>query len=317
MRLIDKLPLIYPPEDKYTLIPSLENFKPFLLKGRARAVFPFAIDNLFYRGISFNKRYKTVIKPFEKIYPEETSIDTVLKDFKEELERIKETINIPLNKFKFGTYIPTKYGFLKIYSFAKNVNRAELLSTIELYIEEDINENFPGKEVVYAYDFLRTERDEPYRVLITIVETEIINKLENWAETLGIQLDIISYEPVCLINLGLLKGLPVPFTILYTDVNKILVLAYQKDRILYEEFSYVFSPDKMAEDVLNLIIWDIRNYIVLNDLSNIYLAGIVTEYEHLMEYFLEKLPIFGIVSIDIFPERYSLLYTLGERLLNV
>ncbi|HIC09515.1 MAG TPA: hypothetical protein EYO62_05645 [Aquificales bacterium] len=317
MRLIDKLPMVHPPEDRYTLIPASKGFKPFLLGGRTKQVFPFAVDNLFYRGIAFNKKYKPIVKPFEKVYPEETSIDVVLEDLKEEIENIKESLEIPLNKFKFGTYIPTRYGFLKIYSLAKNVSKAELIRTIELYIEEDINENFPGKEVVYAYDFLKTEKDEPYRVLITIVESEIIQKLETWAENIGIRLDIISYEPICLINLGLLKGLPIPFTILYTDVNKILVLAYQKDRILYEEFSYVFSPDKMAEDVLNLIIWDIRNYIVLNDLSNIYLAGVVTEYEHLMEYFLEKLPIFGIVSIDVFPERYSLLYTLGERLLNV
>ena len=314
MRLIDKLPFVTPPEDRYVLLPKGGVFKPSLLGRREKKVFPFAVDSLFYRGLAFNKEYKTLFPPFERVYPEEVSIEHVLEDLSREIENIR--LEHDLKGVKFGTYIPTRYGLIKIYNFPRVIKRAELYQSIELYIQQDINENFPGKEVTYAYDILQTDKDEPYRVLITIVETDILRLLEEWAERVGIVLDLISYEPVCLINLGLLKRLPQPFTILYTDINKILILSYQKDRILYEEFSYIFSAENIAEDVLNLIIWDIRNYIVLNDLGNIYLAGIVTEYEHLMQYFLEKLPIFGIVSIDKFPERYSLLYTLGERLLN-
>jgi type IV pilus assembly protein PilM len=314
MRLIDKLPLLKPPEEKYNLI---DTSKITTLIGRRNKVaFTFVIDNMFYRSLTFDSKYRKVLPNFEKSYPEETPFEEVLNDFTKELNEIKQKYNVDFKKFKVGTYVPTRYGLLKIYNFPKTLKKVELLRSIELYIQQDIAENFPEKEVVYSYDILPTERDEPYRVLITIVEKELVDKLYEWSINNGIDLDIISFEPVTLINLGLYKNLPEPFSILYTDINKILVLSYQKDRILYEEFSFIFSPDSIAEDVANLIIWDIRNYIVLNDLGNIYLAGIVTEYEHLMQYFLEKLPIFGIVTIDKFPERYSLLYILGERLLH-
>ena len=314
MRLIDKLPVLKPPQEKYNLIDTskIKN----LIPSRSKTAFTFVIDNMFYRALSFDSHYRKVLPFLEKNYPEETPFEEVLQDFTREVNEIRTKYNVDFKKFKVGTYIPTRYGLLKIYNFPRTLGKVELLHSIELYIQQEIAENFPEKEVVYSYDILPTEKDEPYRVLITIVEKEIVDKLTEWSLMNGMDIDIISFEPVTLINLGLYKKLPEPFSILYTDINKILILSYQKDRILYEEFSFLFSPDNIAEDVANLIIWDIRNYIVLNDLGNIYLAGIVTEYEHLMQYFLEKLPIFGIVTIDKFPERFALLYILGERLIH-
>jgi type IV pilus assembly protein PilM len=311
MRLIDKL--IKPPKEKYNLIqlPLLQKF----LKKKTKNVFTFTVDTGFYRALAFNKDYERVLPYIEKTYPEEISFDEALQDFSKEFVKIKE-IGINLKNFKFGTYIPSRYGLLKIYNFPRTLNKIELLKSVELYIQQEISESFAEKEVVYSYDILPTKSNEPYRVLTVIVEKEIVDKLYNWSIEQGIELNLISYEPVGLINLGLYKNLPEPFAILYTDVNKILMLSYQKDRILYEEFSINLTPGNIAEDILNLVIWDIRNYIVLNDIGNIYLAGIILENEEITQYFLEKLPIFGIVSIDIFPEHFALLYILGERLLH-
>ncbi|RTZ70473.1 MAG: hypothetical protein DSZ30_00715 [Aquificaceae bacterium] len=306
-----------PPREKYNLLPPLNKLKLPLLSKREKVVFPFVVDTVFYRGLSFNSNYQTLIKPFERTYPEETTIEEVLEHLKEELKELMVQKPKLFANAVFGTYIPARFGLVRIYTFPKTIKRNELIQSVDLYIQEDISENFPHTEVLYSYDILDSNENEPYRVLVTVVESEIIRKIEEVFEELGLELEVISYEPVCLINLGLLKGLPEPFTILYTERNKILIVSYRRDNILYETFSYLFSEDKVAEDLLNLIIWDIRNYIVLNDISNIYLAGIVTEYEHLTEFFLEKLPIFGIVSIDKFPDRYALTYTLGERLLNV
>ncbi|RTZ61034.1 MAG: hypothetical protein DSZ31_00915 [Gammaproteobacteria bacterium] len=317
MRLIDKLPFLEPPREKYNLLPPLNKLKLPLLSKREKVVFPFVVDTVFYRGLSFNSNYQTLKKPFERTYPEETTIEEVLEHLKEELKELMVQKPKLFANAVFGTYIPARFGLVRIYTFPKTIKRNELIQSVDLYIQEDISENFPHTEVLYSYDILDSNENEPYRVLVTVVESEIIRKIEEVFEELGLELEVISYEPVCLINLGLLKGLPEPFTILYTERNKILIVSYRRDNILYETFSYLFSEDKVAEDLLNLIIWDIRNYIVLNDISNIYLAGIVTEYEHLTEFFLEKLPIFGIVSIDKFPDRYALTYTLGERLLNV
>ena len=317
MRPIDKLPLLEPPKEKYTLLPPLSKLNIPLLGKKQRVVFPFVVDSVFYRGLSFDSEHRILLKPFEKTYPEETTFEEVLEQFKEELKELKLQREELLKKAVFGTYIPARFGLVRIYTFPRTIKKAELLQSVELYIQEDISENFPHTEVLYSYDILESSENEPYRVLVTIVESEIVRKIESVFEELDLNLEVISYEPVCLINFGLLKGLPEPFTILYTERNKILIVSYRRDNILYETFSYLFSEDKVAEDLLNLIIWDIRNYIVLNDISNIYLAGIVTEYEHLTEFFLEKLPIFGIVSVDKVPDRYALVYTLGERLLNV
>jgi len=315
MRIIDKL--IPPPPDKRILLPKLEEFHlPRLgLKRKTQKVFTFAFDSMFYRGLGFNNRYETFIKPFEKIFPEESSIDDVLIELKEEVRNfVVEGLLTP--EVKIGTYIPTKYGLLRTYTFPRTIKKSELLQSVELYIEQDIAENFPNTEVLYAYDILESEPDAPYRVLVVIVETEIVRKVENLFAEFNLSLDLISFEPICVINLGLLKNLPQPFAILYTDVNKILIVYYRKDTVLYESFSFLFTGEEIPEDVLNLVLWDIRNYIVLNDINNIFLAGIVTEYEPLMDFFLERLPIFGIITIDKFPERYALTYTLGERLLN-
>ena len=112
-----------------------------------------------------------------------------------------------------------------------------------------------------------------------------------------------------------MEQLPHPFAILYTDYTKIVLLAYQEGRIIYEIFPFFFSEDliQSSED-LNMLIWDIRNYIVLNDINNIFLGGLIVEYGNLTEYFLERLPIFGIISSKKVPDRFSLIYTLAERL---
>ena len=58
----------------------------------------------------------------------------------------------------------------------------------------------------------------------------------------------------------------------------------------------------------------IRNFDALNDVNNIFLGGLIVEYGNLTEYFLERLPIFGIISSKKVPDRFSLIYTLAERL---
>lgn len=317
MRLIDKLPFIKPSEDRYTLLPPSVLELPFTGK-KEKVALSFSFGNNFYRGLPYGGKEGKKFSPFEKIYEtEEVDLDTLLIDLGQEIKKLEEQEGINLKKTRFGTYIPTSYGIARLYTFPKTLSKGELRNTIDLYIQNEIAEVFSDKEVVYSYDFLETKKDEPYKVLVAIVEREIVQKLLAFAKGLEITLDVISYEPVCLLNLGFKEKLPVPFTIIYTDVNKILIFSYQKDRITYEVFPYLFSTDQNMEDVLNLLIWDIRNYIVLNDLTNLYLSGLVLEYEELTEYFLEKLPIFGIVSIDDYLNRYILNYTLAERLINV
>lgn len=318
MRFIDKLGIVQPPEDKYVLLPKNWKLKDLLKFSKSVKIFPFAVESVFYRGLAFDQNLTPLFDPIEKKYNEELLIEKVLKEFGDELEALRRKHNLNFEEFLFGTYVPTRYGFTKIYKFPKVLSGDELIQAIELYIQEDIAENFAGKEsdVIYTYDFLKSEEEDSHKVLVVVISGEVVRKYQTWAETLNINLGVISYEPICLINFGLAKDLVQPFTIIYTDINKVLIVSFQKDKILYEEFSYILSPETIDEELLNLIIWDIRNYIVLNDLDNIYISGLVVEHKSLLEEFLEKLPIIGILSLESLPERYTLLYTLGERLLN-
>jgi len=314
MRLIDKV--ITPPQKRYTLIPyNLLSKLSFSRRKKTKNVFTFFVDSNFYRILSYDSNYQPLIPPTEKTFVDEVPLEQELIEIGEFVTQLKEKVDI--RNVSFGTYVPSQYGLLRLYTFPGNLSKNEVLQALNLYIQQEIEETYRDKNVVYSYAFLDRKSDEPYRVLVAIVEKEPINTLLAWADSYGINLDVISFEPTCLINLGFLKNLPQPFSILYTDINKIILLSYQRDRVLYEVFPYLFSHDETFEDTLNMLIWDIRNYIVLNDLTNLFLAGIVVEYENITQYFLERLPIFGIISIDVFPNRYSLLYTLGERLLHV
>jgi len=316
MRLIDKL--VKPPEEKYSLPPTPKgiplnlSFGKFISK-KGKKVVTFTIDTSFYRILGLDENFNILFSPYEK----EISKDIPLE---EKLSKVKDFIlnsGLNLKEIQLATYIPARYGIVRMYTFPKNLKQSELVRAITLYIQEEISETFADKEVVYSYDILEGRKDEPYKVIATILEKEIIDSYLNWSFNLGKELDVISFEPICITNLAFLKKLPQPFSIIYTDINKIIILNYGASRFSYEIFPYALNLEKGFEETLNMLIWDIRNYIVLNDLSNIYLSGIVLEYKHLTEFFLERLPIFGLVSIDKFPERYALLYTLGARLVNV
>ena len=314
MRLIDKL--IPPPQDKYILLPTLDiNFNlPFLGKfktNRTGRAISFAIEDSFIRILEKNTSSEKKFKFFEKLYTSHEPLEQKLRAIE---DYIKER---NLTEVKIGTYIPSRYGIVRLYSFPSNLKKSEILKALELYIQEEISEIFSDKEVVYAYTILHPKKDEPYKTIVSIVEASYINVLNNWASNANLNLKIISYEPICILNFGFLNRLPIPFTIIYTEYNKILIISYSKNRLSYEIFTYSFDIERISEDSLNMLIWDLRNYIVLNDLSNIFLSGIILEYTHLIEYFLERLPIFGLLTLDNIPERYSLLYTLAERLVHV
>jgi len=141
-----------------------------------------------------------------------------------------------------------------------------------------------------------------------------LDLIKNFAAKLGIELDIVSYEPICLLNLAFLKGLTGDFSLLHTDYTKLVIISYTQSRIFHEVFYYNYSSNLLESEEFNNLVWNIRNYIVINDLTNIFLTGLYVENPQILEIVMEKLPIFGILSLEEIPERYSLLYTLSVRL---
>jgi type IV pilus assembly protein PilM len=310
MRLIDNLIPFEPPQ-KYTLVPpTLLNFLT-----KERNVFSFQSTKRYIRTLGMNHREEIILKPFEEFSPAELREDEIIEILKEQVDKFKKTTKG--KKQYYATFIPAQQGILRMYTFPPNMKKSEVMQALELYIQQEISNVYSNTDVLYRYTIMKNSKDEPYRIFVTIVERSAVEELQNIAQRLDIELDVISYELVVLLNFGFLNELPEPFAILYTDYTKIILLAYQRDRLLYEIFPFYFSPEiKEVTEDLNMLIWDLRNYIVLNDITNIFLAGVVLEYEEFTEFFLERLPIFGIVSPKKVKERFSLVYTLAERVIH-
>ena len=307
MRLIDKLLLKVTQPEKYTLLPPVA----IDLLNREKNVFAFSYNKNLLRALALNSKRKTLLEPFEHFSPEEIPEEEAI----ELLKKYMEQINI--KNLKVGTYIPTVEGILRMYTYPATLSKQELLKSLELYIHQEIAEVYSNKEVTYKYIILPRKEDEPYKVLVAIVESEALNKVKRFAAALGIELDIVSYEPVCILNFAFLKGLYSDFSILYTDYTKVILLTYKGNNLFYENFYYNYQPELLNSAEFNDLIWNIRNYIVINDISNIFLAGLFVEDERVLEIIMEKIPIFGILSPENVPDRFSLLYTLSERLIYV
>jgi len=307
MRLIDKLVFKITKPQKYILLPPAA----INLLSRKNSVFAFSIDKNLIRALALNEEDKLILEPFEYFSFDEISEEEAITKLKQYTEQVN------LKDLKIGTYIPTAEGLLRMYTYPANLTKQELLKSLELYIHQEIAEVYSNKEVIYKYTILPRKDEEPYKVLVAIIEAEALNKVKSLASTLGVELDIVSYEPVCILNFGFLKGLDSDFSILYTDYTKVILLTYKDNNLFYEVFYYKYQQNLALSEEFNDLIWNIRNYIVINDLSNIFLAGLFVEDEKILEIIMEKIPIFGILSPEIIPERFSLLYTLSERLIHV
>jgi len=304
MRLIDKLILKFTKPEKYVLLPPIAlNFLP-----KEKNLFTYFYDKNLLRAAVFNRNGEPILEPFEKFSPEGISEE-------EAVELLRNYIsNLEDKKLKTATYIPVREGMLRLYTYPATLTESEMLKSLKLYIQQEISELYSDKEVIYKYTFLPRIEEEPYKILAAIVEINALNKIKNFAAKLGIELDIVSYEPICILNFAYLKGLTSDFSILYTDYTKLILLAYNQNRILYEVFYYNYSPNLLDSEEFNNLIWNIRNYIVINDLSNIFLTGLYVENPQIVEIIMDKLPIFGILSLESVPDRFTLLYTLSARL---
>jgi hypothetical protein len=306
MRLIDKLLLKVTKPEKYTLLPPVA----INLLTREKNVFAFSYDKNLIRALVLNKERKPLLEPFEHFGSDEIPEEEATKLLKQYIEQIN------VKNIKVGTYIPTYEGILRMYTYPANLTKQELLKSLEIYIHQEIAEVYSNKEVVYKYTILPRKADEPYKVLVAVIESEALNRIKNFAAALGVELDIVSYEPVCILNFAFLKGLYSDFSILYTDYGKVILLTFKSSNLFYEVFYYTYQDNLLNSEEFNDLIWNIRNYIVINDFSNIFLAGLFVEDERVLEIIMEKIPIFGILSSEDIPDRFSLLYTLSARLIH-
>ncbi len=213
-----------------------------------------------------------------------------------------------------STCITVDDGILKFQKFPIAMSKKDLMEAIDWYIKSETQQI--KEETVYDHYFLEKEPDDKYiKVVITIARKSSVEKLTSLLKSVGLQPKIIDYEIVVIINYGLHSKLPPPFAILYVDYYEGILTYYGKNTVSYNkiDFNYKYYKDVNDPTLLDTFLIEVRNLLVINEISNIYLAGPVISDELTLENIMMNLPVLGILDLEDVPPGFFLPYTLALR----
>ncbi|MEZ0360829.1 MAG: pilus assembly protein PilM, partial [Hydrogenobacter sp.] len=78
-------------------------------------------------------------------------------------------------------------------------------------------------------------------------------------------------------------------------------------------WSYTEYLNRKDEQSLENFFAEVRNIVVINDLSSVYIAGPILSEENLLTRVLENLPILGLLDIEGIKPNFFIPYTLSIR----
>jgi len=247
------------------------------------------------RVLELDKDKKPVFEPVEVFWEHEGE---------EEKRKILSQI-IETNKLKGKdviSCITADEGILKFQKFPIAMSKKDLTDAIDWYIKSETQQI--REETIFDYYFLEKEPDDKYiRVVITIARKNSVERLTNTLRSVGLNPKIIDYEIVAIINYGLNSKLPPPFSILYIDYH-----SYNKI-----DFNYKYFRDTKDTALLDTFLIEVRNLLVINEISNVYLAGPVIGDELTLENIMMNLPVLGILDLEETPPAFFIPYVLCLR----
>ncbi len=205
-------------------------------------------------------------------------------------------------------------GILKFQKFPIVMSKKDLMEAIDWYIKSETQQI--KEETIYDYYFLEKEPDDKYiRVIITIARKSSVERIKDLLKSVELQPKIIDYEIVAIINYGLYNKLPPPFAILYIDYYESILTYYAKNTISYNkiDFNYKYYQEVKDEALLDTFLIEVRNLLVINEISNIYLAGSIISDELTLENIMMNLPVLGILDFEDIPPSFFIPYILSLR----
>jgi len=205
-------------------------------------------------------------------------------------------------------------GILKFQKFPIAMSKKDLMEAIDWYIKSETQQI--KEETIYDYYFLEKEPDDKYiRVVVTIARKSSVERLKDLLRNAGLNPKVIDYEIVAIINYGLYNKLPPPFSILYVDYHESVLTYYAKNAISYNkiDFNYKYFKDTKDAALLDTFLIEVRNLLVINEISNIYLAGSVISDESTLENIMMNLPVLGILDLEEVPPAFFIPYILSLR----
>jgi len=285
------------------LVDSIKKLSlPLLKKPKPRLALQ--VSQRFIRLLGNTEGRKSTFPPQEVIFEDgdENKKITVLKDL--------------VNKFRIQgegviTCIPATDGILKLYKYPSTINQKDLENAISWVIKRELAQI--KEETVYDYFILRD--DKILNVALVMARAESVNKLTDLIRSVGLRPEIVDYEILAIINYGIYHKLSIPFSTLYIDYDYSILLTYNTSNLGYSviHWSYWEYSKNKNEELLESFFAEVRNLIVINDISNIYAAGPALANESFLERLLENLPVLGFLDAGELPPNFFIPYILSIR----
>ncbi|MFZ8784338.1 pilus assembly protein PilM [Thermocrinis sp.] len=265
------------------------------------------VGKSFIRLLELGKDEKPIFQPQEIIFED--------GDENKKLSALKKIVaEYGLQGHKVIAALPATDGILKLYKYPSKISQKDLNSAIEWRIKSELTQI--KEEATYDYFILHGE--DTLNLALVLARAESVNRLANLISSAGLKPEIIDYEVLAIVNYGIYHKLALPFSILYIDYDYSILLTYSPSNISYsvipwDYLGYSKKAGSSSEGLLDNFVAEARNLIVINDILDVYIAGVVLNDQSFLDYILENLPILGLLDVGELPPNFFVPYILSLR----
>jgi len=265
------------------------------------------VGKSFIRLLELGKDEKPIFQPQEIIFED--------GDENKKLSALKKIVaEYGLQGHKVIAALPATDGILKLYKYPSKISQKDLNSAIEWRIKSELTQI--KEEATYDYFILHGE--DALNLALVLARAESVNRLTNLISSAGLKPEIIDYEVLAIVNYGIYHKLALPFSILYIDYDYSILLTYSPSNISYsvipwDYLGYSKKAGSSSEGLLDNFVAEARNLIVINDILDVYIAGVVLNDQSFLDYILENLPILGLLDVGELPPNFFVPYILSLR----
>jgi type IV pilus assembly protein PilM len=290
------------------LLERIRTLSFFSSKG-AKNYLALQVGKSFIRLLELGEDGKPIFQPQEVIFED--------GDENKKLSALKKIVaEYGLQGHKVIASLPATDGILKLNKYPSKISQKDLNTAIDWVIKRETSQI--KEETVYDYFILRGE--DAISVALVLARAESVNRLTNLISSAGLKPETIDYEVLAIVNYGIYHKLPLPFSILYIDYDYSILLTYSPSNISYSVIPWDYLgyskktiSSSTSEERLESFLAEVRNLIVINDIFNVYIAGVSLGNESSTEYILENLPILGLLDAGELPPNFFIPYTLSLR----
>jgi len=284
------------------------SFPSFKVKG-TKNYLALQVGKSFIRLLELGEDGKPIFQPREIVFEG--------GDENKKLSTLKKIVaEYGLQGHKVIAALPATDGILKLYKYPSKISQKDLNSAIEWIIKRELTQI--KEEAIYDYFILHGE--DALNVALVLARAESVNRLTNLISSAGLKPGIIDYEVLAIVNYGIYHKLALPFSILYTDYDYSILLTYSPSNISYSVINWDYlgcikkaESHFTSEELLENFIAEVRNLIVINDIANVYIAGVILSNQSFLDYILENLPILGLLDAGELPLNFFVPYILSLR----